>query len=429
MTEINKPVSISPLITFRIAFGLLMFVSLVRFWYRGWIESIYINPEFHFSYSGFEWVKPLGDPGMYILFIVVIIAALLIGLGLFYRIAAVIFFLGFTYIELIDVTTYLNHYYFISLIAFLMIWLPANRNFSLDIYFKFVAPADTVPAWTIGIIRFQLAIVYIFAGLAKLNYDWLIEAQPMKTWLPAKSHLPIIGPLMYKEWVAYVFSWFGAVYDLFIVFFLINKKTRLIGYFFVIIFHVATAIFFPGIGMFPFVMIACTLIFFPGKEKANAIHQQKFKQSRLVPYAIILYAAIQILVPLRFLMYPGRLFWHEEGYRFSWRVMLMEKAGAAYFRIKEKDSGRRFEINNAEFLTPLQEKMMSTQPDMIVKYARYLADVYKKRGISDPEVSAEIYVTLNGARSQLFVDSTVNLAAQKTGWQHYSWVLPLKKTR
>ena len=98
MTEINKPVSISPLITFRIAFGLLMFVSLVRFWYRGWIESIYINPEFHFSYSGFEWVKPLGYPGMYVLFIVVIIAALLISLGLFYRVAAVIFFLGFTYI-------------------------------------------------------------------------------------------------------------------------------------------------------------------------------------------------------------------------------------------------------------------------------------------------------------------------------------------
>lgn len=429
MTEINKPVSISPLITFRIAFGLLMFVSLIRFWYRGWIETIYITPSFHFTYQGFEWVRPLGDPGMYILFIVVIFAALLICAGLFYRIAAVIFFLGFTYIELIDVTTYLNHYYFISLIAFLMIWLPANRKFSLDVYFKRVVLADTVPSWTIGIIRFQLAIVYIFAGLAKLNHDWLIEAQPMKTWLPAKSHLPVVGPLMYKDWVAYIFSWFGALYDLFIVFFLMNKKTRLAAYFFVIIFHMATAIFFPGIGMFPFVMIACTLIFFPGKEKVNAITAQPFKQNRLVPYAIILYAAIQILVPLRFLMYPGRLFWHEEGYRFSWRVMLMEKAGAAYFRIKEKDSGQRFEINNSEFLTPLQEKMMSTQPDMIVKYARYLADVYKKRGISDPEVTAEIYVTLNGERSQLFVDSTVNLAAQKIGWQHYNWVLPFKKTR
>jgi hypothetical protein len=73
--------------------------------------------------------------------------------------------------------------------------------------------------------------------------------------------------------------------------------------------------------------------------------------------------------------------------------------------------------------------MMSTQPDMIVKYAKYLADVYRKRGIKDPEVTAEVYVTLNGARSTLFIDSTVNLAAQNAGWQHYNWVLPYKTTK
>ena len=426
MTEINKPVSITPLVRFRIVFGLLMFASLIRFWVRGWIDTVYIKPPFHFSYSGFEWVKTLGSPGMYILFLVVIVAALFIALGFFYRIAAAVFFLGFTYVELIDVTTYLNHYYFISLIAFLMIWLPANKKFSLDVYFKRTAQAEAVPAWTVGIIRFQLAVVYIFAGLAKLNYDWLIEAQPMKTWLPAKSHLPIVGSLMYKEWVAYLFSWFGAVYDLFIVFFLINKKTRPVAYFFVVVFHVATAIFFPGIGMFPYVMIASTLIFFPGK-KIEGSGGVPIKYPSFIPYALVFYAVIQILVPLRFLIYPGHLFWHEEGFRFSWRVMLMEKAGAAYFRVKEKGSGRRFEVSNSEFLTPLQEKMMSTQPDMIVKYAKYLAEVYEKRGIKDPEVSAEIYVTLNGARSRLFIDSTVNLAAQKIGWQHYKWVLPYKQ--
>jgi hypothetical protein len=429
MTAINKPVSITPLVRFRIVFGLLMFASLIRFWIRGWIDTIYIKPSFHFSYSGFEWITSIGNPGMYILFLIVIVAALFIALGFFYRIAAVVFFLGFTYIELIDVTTYLNHYYFISLVAFLMIWLPANRKFSLDVYFERTTFVDAVPAWTVGIIRFQLAIVYIFAGLAKLNYDWLIEAQPMKTWLPAKSHLPIVGQLMYKDWVAYLFSWFGAIYDLFIVFFLMNKKTRPVAYLFVVVFHIATAIFFPGIGMFPYVMIASTLIFFPGRRIVTPGTLPRAKYPRFITYALLVYAIIQVLIPLRFLLYSGHLFWHEEGYRFSWRVMLMEKAGAAYFRVKEKNTGRRFEVSNSEFLTPLQEKMMSTQPDMIVKYAKYLADVYKSRGIKDPEVTAEIYVTLNGARSTLFIDSTVNLAAQNTGWQHYNWVLPYKKTK
>lgn len=406
-----------------------MFASLIRFWWRGWIEELYIKPSFHFTYYGFDWVKPLAGNGMYILYAAIIVAALFITLGFLYRIAAVIFFVGFTYIELIDATTYLNHYYFISLVSFLLIWVPANRKRSVDVYFNIVSQKEFVPAWTIGIIRFQMAMVYIFAGLAKLNYDWLIEAQPMKIWLPAKSHLPVIGSLLYKTWVAYFFSWFGAMYDLFIVFFLLNKKTRGIAYVFVVIFHGATAILFPAIGMFPYVMIACTLIFFPGRKQIGlpSAPVENFVWRKWISAAIVFYAAIQLIFPLRFLAYPGHLFWHEQGYRFSWRVMLMEKAGAAYFTVKEKATGRRFEVNNTEFLTPLQEKMMSTQPDMIVKYAHYLAEIFAKRGVKNPEVTGEIYVTLNGERSRLFIDSTVNLAAQTVGWRNYKWVLPYKK--
>ncbi len=349
------PVAIRPLVVFRVVFGLLMFVSLLRFWWRGWIAEVYIKPPFHFTYLGFEWVKPLGETGMYCLFTVIVAAALLIALGLFYRIATILFFLGFTYVELIDVTTYLNHYYFISLVAFLMIWVPANRSVSLDIYFKRVTALELVPLWTIGIIRFQLGIVYVFAGLAKLNHDWMIDAQPMRIWLPAKSHLPIVGPYLYHTWVAYLFSWFGAVYDLFIVFFLLNRKTRPVAYAFVVIFHAATAIFFPAIGMFPYVMIACTLIFFPGK-KEPVDKKPITTYSRILTPAIVVYAIIQLLLPIRFLCYPGHLFWTEEGYRFSWRVMLMEKAGNAFLSVKEKNTGRRFEVNNAEFLTPAAGK-------------------------------------------------------------------------
>ncbi len=435
-----KPVSITPLVTFRIIFGLLMFLSLLRFCWRGWIDAVYIQPKFHFTYQGFGWVQPLGEGGMYLLFIIIILAALFIAIGLFYRMATIVFFIGFTYVELIDITTYLNHYYFISLVAFIMIWLPANRHYSVDVLRKPSLQSSTVPSWTIDIIKFQLAIVYAFAGLAKLNYDWLINAQPMRIWLPAKTHLPIVGPYLYETWIAYLFSWFGAAYDLFIVFFLLNRRTRPFAYIVVIVFHMATAIFFPGIGMFPYVMIVSTLIFFSTEfhnkilsllpyysKPVNAGYLYGFKYKRILPSVIVVYVIIQLMMPLRFLLYPGHLFWHEEGYRFSWRVMLMEKAGAAYFTIKEKDTNRRYEINNAEFLTPLQEKMMSTQPDMIIKFAHFLADEFKKRGVNDPGVFGEIYVTLNGKRSTLFIDSTVDLAKERNSWKHYNWVLPYKR--
>jgi hypothetical protein len=435
-SHITTPVSIAPLVTFRIAFGLLMFVSLLRFWWRGWISTVYIQPRFHFTYMGFEWVQPLGETGMHLLFLVIVAAALFMALGLFYRPASILFFLGFTYVELIDVTTYLNHYYFISLVAFIMIWLPANRHFALDVWRKPSLQRTQAPAWTINLLRFQLAVVYVFAGLAKLNPDWLLQAEPMKTWLPAKSHLPLVGPLMYKTWVAYLFSWFGAAYDLFIVFFLLNKRTRPVAYCFVLIFHIATAIFFPAIGMFPYVMIVCSLVFFSGGFHEKLLGQIQapasvdavytFRYQPLFTYGILVYAVIQLMVPLRFMLYPGRLFWHEEGYRFSWRVMLMEKAGTAYFTVKDKTGKAYYEVDNKAFLTPLQEKMMSTQPDMILKYAHYLAQEFARKGIEEPRVYAAVYVALNGERSKLFIDSSVNLAAEKLSWGHYKWVLPYK---
>ncbi len=440
--NINRPVSIAPLITFRIAFGLLMFFSLLRFWWRGWVDTVYIQPHFHFTYWGFEWVKPLDGAGMHIVMAIVLISTILIVLGLFYRIGIIIFFLGFTYMELIDVTTYLNHYYFISLVAFIMIWLPANRHYALDVWMRPRKVRLLVPAWTIGILRFQLGIVYVFAGLAKLNTDWLIHAEPMRTWLPAKSHLPLVSSLMYKEWVAYAFSWFGAVYDLFIVFFLLYKKTRPVAYFFVVVFHIATAIFFPGIGMFPYVMIVVTPVFFPGSfherllsylpfykngETGSEKAIYSFRYHKILKTAIVIYIFLQLIIPVRFLFYPDHLFWTEEGYRFSWRVMLMEKAGTAYFTVKDKTGKVSYEVNNKDFLTPLQEKMMSTQPDMILKYAHYLAGEYAKRGIDQPAVYAEIYVTLNGRPSTLFIDSTVNLAVEPLSWKHYKWVLPYKE--
>lgn len=432
----NRPVSIAPLITFRIVFGLLMLFSILRFWYRGWIGTVYVTPKFHFSYSGFGWVKPLGETGMYVLFGVIVLACLCILLGLLYRLAATVFFAGFTYVELLDVTTYLNHYYFISLVAFILIWLPANRHYSLDVKIWPGIRRQTVPAWTIGILRFQLGIVYVFAGLAKLNPDWLFNAQPMRMWLPAKTHLPLVGGLMYETWVAYLFAWFGAAYDLFIVFFMLNRRTRPVAYLFVIGFHVATAVFFPGIGMFPYVMITCSLVFFSGEfhERLLPFYNKSagsysFRYPSLMKAVVCVYVFIQLIVPLRFLVYPGHLFWHEEGYRFSWRVMLMEKSGAAYFTVKDADHHQSLTVNNAQFLTPLQEKMMSTQPDMILKYAHHLAREYAAQGIKGPEVYGEIYVSLNGQRSRLFIDSTVNLAARPVSWLHYDWVLPYKEEK
>ncbi|WP_316822536.1 HTTM domain-containing protein [Pedobacter gandavensis] len=436
---IQSPVSIAPLANFRILFGIMMLLSTIRFWMKGWVSTQYIEPSFHFTFMGFDWIQPLGAVGMYVVFLGIGISALLVSLGLYYRLAIIVFFLLFSYVELIDVTYYLNHYYFVSVISFLMIWLPAGRFFSLDVWRKPDTEITLVPRWVTGTIRLQLGMVYFFAGLAKLNSDWLFEAMPMKIWLPTKSHLPWIGNLMYRDWVAYLFSWFGAIYDLFIVFFLLNRKTRTYGYVAVLIFHIATAIFFPSIGMFPYIMMVCTLIFFSAEDQLKLLNKLRAvtivedksynpATKQLTFRFLMLFFFFQMILPLRYLAYPGPLFWTEEGYRFSWRVMLMEKVGSANFYVSEARTGKTYEVNNREFLTVQQEKMMSTQADLILRYAHYLARVYAQRGIIDPEVYGESYVTLNGRRSAPFINPKVNLAVQPLSFRHYQWILPFNST-
>ncbi|MGK0413976.1 MAG: hypothetical protein ACJA1B_002194 [Polaribacter sp.] len=454
---LNQQKNAAPLAVFRICFGLMMLTSIIRFCANGWIEKLYIAPKFHFSYYGFEWVKPLGIY-TYVLFIICGLAALCIAIGYKYRMAILIFFLSFTYIELMDKTTYLNHYYFISIVSFLLIFLPANKYFSLDAYQQKKEYLN-IPKWTIDSIKLLLGIVYFYAGLAKLNSDWLLKAQPLKIWLPSKYDIPFIGQnLMQQEWFHFAMSWGGMLYDLTIPFLLFYKRTRFIAFIVVVFFHVFTRVLFP-IGMFPFIMIIATLIFFdanfhqkiingikkymlnvsssdfealkivsrtPIKVKKN-YHFTKVKR-KITLVIIAIFFTFQILVPFRFLLYPGELFWTEEGYRFSWRVMLMEKAGSTNFKIVDKKTGNFFMVDNTDFLNSFQEKQMSFQPDFILEYAHYLGDHFKSQGHQNIGVYAESYVALNGRLSTKFIDSNIDLYQEKESYQHKEWIIPFSST-
>jgi hypothetical protein len=439
---LQKTTKAAPLAAFRVFFGLMMLISIIRFWSNGWIEKLYIQPTYFFSYYGFEWIHPLGNY-TYLLFIICGLASLAIMLGFQYRLAIITFFLSFTYIELMDKTTYLNHYYFISLLSFLMIFLPANAYFSYDAKLNPKKAFEYIPSWSIDVIKLFLGIVYFYAGLAKLNSDWLIEAMPLKIWLPGKYDLPLLGEFLHHTWLIYVFSWAGALYDLSIPFLLLYNRTRVFAFSLVVVFHVLTRLLFP-IGMFPYIMIVSAIIFFDAKVHHYILGKiavlfkinktvfdnnqiQPFQNNRSSSFKMIiigLFFSFHILFPFRYLAYPGELFWTEEGFRFSWRVMLMEKAGYTNFKIVDEDSGKSFFINNADYLTAFQEKQMSTQPDFILQYAHYIEEQFRQKGIKNIGIYVNSYVALNGRKSQPYIDPNVNLLTQKESFNHKNWILP-----
>tara|TARA_X000001036_G_scaffold77640_1_gene69344 strand:- start:2768 stop:3412 length:645 start_codon:yes stop_codon:yes gene_type:complete len=206
-----------------------------------------------------------------------------------------------------------------------------------------------------------------------------------------------------------------------------------------------TRILFPPIGMFPYIMIFSCIIFFDSglhkkildfirsifrlkitnDEKFNS-DPKTYLRNRLIIPILSLFFIIQIIFPLRSTLYPGELFWTEQGYRFSWRVMLIEKAGYTTFKVVDNSSNKFQVIDNMEFLTPFQEKQMSFQPDMILEYAHYLGTTFEKRGFKDVSVYADSYVTLNGRPSKRFIDPKVDLYKQKNDLMHKTWVIPIK---
>ncbi|MEM7296730.1 MAG: HTTM domain-containing protein [Bacteroidota bacterium] len=432
---LNEKVTIAPIVTFRVLYGFMMVFSIIRFTLLGWIERQYLEPSFQFKYYGFEWIVTPPPGILYAIYIVMFLAAVGIMLGWYYRISTILFFVAFSYVELLDKSFYLNHYYFISVVAFILIFVPANRRLSLDVKYQRVKKVVRIERIYLMVLRLQVAVVYFFAGIAKINYDWLINGMPMRIWLPANSHIPILGKLFTWKATAYVFSWFGMLYDTTIVLFLCLKRTRWLAYATVIVFHLMTALLFP-IGVFPIVMICSALIFFPGEwhEKIvtrldKHVEQESVRSSSSKPSLrwkkpiLIGFMILQLLFPIRYLMYPGNLFWTEEGYLFSWRVMLTEKLGNAQFYVTDRKTGKKIHIDNREHLIPTQEKMMSTKPDFIIQYAKYLKQTWIEKGFEDPIVTADIFVTLNGRRSKRFVDPSVDLALQEDTWKHKEWIL------
>lgn len=403
-------VDLASLAVFRIAFGLLAAFAMLRFLAKGWVREFLVGPAIHFPYAGFEWVRPLPDFWMHAHFVGLAVLALCVAAGLFYRVSSALFCLGFTYAELIDKTNYLNHYYLLTLVSALMTVMLLHRAWSLDAWRNPALRAATAPAWSLNLLRFQTGVVWLFAGLAKLNADWLLHAQPLRIWLNARSDLPLVGPWLAEPWVAYAASWFGAAYDLGIVFLLLHRRTRALGLVLVVVFHLLTALLFPTIGMFPWLMMVLSLVFLepdwprrwlrasgPVEEPAAPAVCRPLWLAALVGA----YALVQVALPLRQHFTGGRSGWDGAGFNFAWNVMLVEKTGHVEIEVRDPSSRRSRRIDCHDFLSPRQATYMAQDPAMCASLVHWLATQHRERGNAAAEVRATMWASLNGRPSQI----------------------------
>jgi vitamin K-dependent gamma-carboxylase len=427
-----EPVDGASLAVFRILFGAIMIWEVWRYFSNGWIARYFIDPTFHFTFYGFGWVQPWAGDGMYWHFALLGALAACIMLGLGYRIVTPLFFLGFTYVFLLEQARYLNHFYFVSLLALLLSVVPAHRVWSLDAWLSKERWSPTVPTWSLWLLRIQVGVVFVGAGVAKLNGDWL-RGQPLEIWLGERTDFAVIGRFFDEAWTALLFSWGGLLLDLFVILFLLIPLTRPLALLGAFSFHFMNSKLFT-IGIFPWLSLGTAVLYFPPDWPRRLVERIRARRLRLPRPPLItrvgpppagwrlssartlllaglsLYLALQVLMPLRHWLYPGNVAWTEEGHRFSWRQKLRDKEADVRFFAADGASGRRDEIDPFEYLTDWQYDEMAARPDMIVQFARHIErDALQTFGMDDVKVTAEVAASLNGRDYQLLIDPKADL--------------------
>ncbi|MCC1484389.1 HTTM domain-containing protein [Winogradskyella immobilis] len=433
-TFLFKHIDNSSLIVFRIIFGLLCFLESVGAIFTGWIKRVFIDPEFTFTFIGFEWLQPLPGNWMYAYYAIMGIFGFLIMIGYKYRASALAFAILWSCTYLMQKSSYNNHYYLLMVLSFIMVILPAHRYASIDVRLNPKLKRISMPNWCKWIFVIQLFIVYTYASAAKLYPDWL-DASVVGLLMKGKANYPIIGGLLQQQYVHYFIAYAGILFDGLIIPLLLWKKTRKYAFFASIFFHLFNSIVLQ-IGIFPYLSLAFTLFFFDAKTIQNIFLKKKPlyvdseiktpRYAKIFQIGFVIFFSIQVGLPLRHYFIKDNVLWTEEGHRLSWRMMLRSKSGSIYFTIIDRATNNTIPIRLKDHLSAKQLKNLATKPDMIWQFSQRLKRQFAKEG-KTISIYVRSYVSVNGKRSQRFIDPKVDLAEiDWNSFSHSEWILPSK---
>ncbi|MGB3851179.1 MAG: HTTM domain-containing protein [Tunicatimonas sp.] len=428
-----KPVDNSPLVLFRGAFGLLIALEAGGAIATGWVRRVFVAPDYTFNFIGFDWLQPLVGEPMYVLYAAMAALGVMVMLGYYYRFAVTLFGLLWTISYLLQKTSYNNHYYLLILLCGMMAMVPAHRYWSLDVTQGRVAPTISCPRWCLLIFGLQVGIVYFFAAVAKLYPGWL-SSDPIAGWLSNKADYFIIGPWLQAAWLPQLVAYGGVAFDALIVPLLLWRRTRRFAFVVGLGFHFFNSMVF-HIGIFPYLMIAICVFYFPPEQIRGWFFKNKPKLTLTgatpypaQPWLVVLFAiyfAWQLYLPLRHHLYYGDVLWTEEGHRMAWRMMLRSRWGNTSFRVVDTATKKSWEVNLSDHLTAKQARKVAANPDMIWQFSQRLERAYREKGYADVEIYATARVSVNGSKLMPLTDPTVDLTRVNwTPFRHAGWIVP-----
>jgi vitamin K-dependent gamma-carboxylase len=431
---LNRPVDAASLGVFRIVFGAMVAIDAYRYLQNGWVDEYFVRPTMHFTYLYFDFVRPLPPPWIYGHFYFIAATAILVALGLFYRVAIVALAVAYTWFFLLEQATYMNHYYLMCLLCWLLALMPAQRAYSLDRW-RGATVAATVPQWCVLLLRFQLFVVYFYGAIAKVNPDWL-RCEPMYSELVNRGDdVPDIATHFPPALLGCGIAYSGLLIDAVIPIMLVLPPTRWAGFALAFVFHALNAMFL-RIGIFSYLMVGAITIFFdPDWPRAVArrfgrpwrpapMLRQEGRTATPLLVLLHAYVVFQLLFPFRHLLFPGRVSWTEEGHRFAWHMKLRKKVSEIDIIARDPATGRQWRIDPGADLRHRQLRKLGTFPDIMLQYVHATAERLRSEGIADPEIRVEWRCALNGRPPGLLLDPNVDLTKVERTWRHSPWINP-----
>ncbi len=442
------PISGLSLGVFRAMFGLLVLWDVILELVYGEADILekYIRPDFHFKNYLFEWVVTWPELWMaYLHYIVLGVAAFCVMVGLFYRVAIILVTAMVAWIFFAEMAYYLNHYYLVIVTGFLMCFLPMNRAFSIDALRHPEWKDETVPQWSLWALKAKVEIVLLYAGIVKINYDWL-HLEPLRTWMRNLSDWHMFAPMTQSDVFIAIAAYGAIILHLVGAPLLFFKKTRLWVFLIYCAFHLLNSYMF-DIGIFPFMTIAATLIFFDpewprqfvawlkqGRDQIRTYYAgrprkpERQSKQKVVIACVLVFLIFQALFPLRHLLYPGNVAWTQEGHQFSWRMKLRStKTSFMAYRVYDPDTKQEWIVNPRDYLTDRQYDKIGGNPEYILQFAHHLQKRWAQIGHPNVEVYARVKNSLNGRPPVPYIDDTVDLTKEEWGLAPETWILPLNE--
>lgn len=308
-----------------------------------------------------------------------------------------------------------------------MIFLPANQEKSLDAKFGYIQKNNSIPQWVTLLFIALIGIVYTYAAIAKLYPDWL-NGTFTKILLQRITIRPYLLELFSQKWFYISFAYVGILFDLFIVPFLLYKKTRNLAFIASVFFHLFNS-YALRIGVFPYLALSFTVFFYePEKirklffrEKSEIDNKPNYYGKKLVYCVLFPFLLTQLLLPLRHHVIKGDVLWTEEGHRLSWRVMLRERIGNIGIKIVDNTTKEEITYDYHKNLTYIQAKQLAIRPDFIWQYCQRIKKEHQGKDIS---IYIDCKNSINGKPYQTLINPNFDMA--RANWDyffHNEWIV------